>query len=578
MFIHNTDVAAVFNQIADLLEIKGDNPFRIRAYRNAARTLNTLASSVQTMVDEKQDLKDLPGIGADLEEKIVEIVTTGTCALREQLRHELPPGLHELLTVPGLGPKRANVLYQELNIQTLEQLYRAARDGRISHVPGFGRRVEQRILEAMQAQQTKKKRFSISVAEQVVQPLIAYLKTLKEARQVEVAGSFRRRQETVGDLDILVSSPRPEQVIRHFVKFDGVTQVLAQGGTRASVVLHQDVQVDLRVVAAVSFGAALYYFTGSKAHNIAVRKLAQERGLKVNEYGIFSGTRRVAGETEASVFNAVGLSYIEPELRENRGEIIAAQSGRLPALVALSDLTGDLHSHTKATDGKNSLREMALEAKRRGYAYLGITDHSRRLTVAHGLDAARLSRQIDEIDQLNAELHGITLLKGIEVDIHEDGTLDLPDSVLARLDLVVGAVHSKFGLSRTRQTERVLRGMDHPCFTLLAHPSGRLILEREAYDIDMPRIIRHAKQRGCFLELNAQPDRLDLTDTYCILAKNENVMVSVNSDAHSVFDFDNLRFGIGQARRGWLGKDNVLNTRPIDQLKAVFSRVRGNYR
>lgn len=570
MFIHNTDVAVIFNQIADVLEINGDNPFRIRAYRNAARMLNTLAASVQKMVEEKQDLKSLPGIGVDLAGKIIEIVTTGTCALREQLRHELPPAIHELLTVPGLGPKRVKALYRELNIQTVEQLYRAARDGEISHVPGFGRRVEQRILEAMQKRQSKAVRFGVAVAEQVAKSLITYFQSLKEAKKVEVAGSFRRRRETVGDLDILVSSPHPQQVTQRFAKFDGIAQVLAQGGTRASAVLRQGMQVDLRVVADVSFGAALHYLTGSKAHNIAMRTLAQERGLKMNEYGIFSGIRRIAGETETSVFNALGLPYIEPELREHRGEIAAAQAGRLPALVELTDLAGDLHVHTSATDGRDSLREMALEAKRRGLGYLGITDHSSSLAVAHGLDAAGLSRQIDEIDQLNAELQGITLLKGVEVEINEDGTLGLPRSILERLDLVIGAVHSKFTLSRKRQTERILRAMDHPCFTLLAHPSGRLLLEREPYDVDMYRIIRHARQRGCFLELNSQPDRLDLDDTCCMMAEKEGVLISVNSDAHSVFDFDNLRFGVGQARRGWLEKKDVLNTRLLDQLKPIF--------
>ena len=362
--------------------------------------------------------------------------------------------------------------------------------------------------------------------------------------------------------------------MQRFTSFEGVAHVLAQGGTRASVVLNQGMQVDLRVVAAISFGAALHYFTGSKAHNIAVRTLAQERGLKMNEYGVFSGIRRIAGEAEESVFNAVGLSYIEPELRENRGEIAAAQARQLPDLVGLSDLAGDLHVHTKASDGLNNLREMALEAQRRGFSYLGITDHSSRLAVAHGLDAERLSRQMDEIDQLNAELQGITLLKGVEADINEDGSLDLPDSILQRLDLVIGAVHSKFALSRERQTERILRAMDHPCFTLLAHPSGRLILERDPYDVDMYRIIQHAKQRGCFLELNAQPSRLDLTDTYCMIAKSEGVVLSVNSDAHSVFDFDDMRFGIGQARRSWLEKPDVLNTRSISQLKSIFAQTR----
>jgi DNA polymerase (family 10) len=362
--------------------------------------------------------------------------------------------------------------------------------------------------------------------------------------------------------------------VQQFIGFGDVVQIVAQGTTRASVILRQGLQVDLRIVAERSFGAALHYFTGSKAHNIAIRRLAQERQLKVNEYGVFSGTQRIAGETELSVFAAVGLPYIEPELRENRGEIAAAQTGCLPDLVTLADLRGDLHAHTSASDGKNSLRDMALAAQQRGFAYLGITDHSRHLRVAHGLDAAGLARQIDEIDQLNSELDGITLLKGIEVDINEDGSLDLPDRVLSRLDIVIGAVHHQFKLPRQQQTARILRAMDHPFFTLLAHPTGRMLLEREPLDIDMPRIIRHAKQRGCFLELDAQPSRLDLNETDCMLAKEEGVLISVNSDAHSVLDFDDLRFGIGQARRGWLEKKDVLNTRSVDELKTMLSCCR----
>ncbi|TCT10128.1 DNA polymerase (family 10) [Paralcaligenes ureilyticus] len=570
MLIHNADVATIFNQIADLLEIKSDNPFRVRAYRNAARTLNALTSSVQTMVAEKRDLTDLPGIGVDLAGKIVEIVTTGTCALREQLHRQFPPSVHELLTVPGLGPKRVNTLYRQRNIRTLDQLYSSAHNGQIRNIPGFGVRAEQRILEALRTQQSKKKRYRLDLAESIAGSLLEYLRAPGDIKKIEIAGSIRRRQETVGDLDILISSSRPRLIIQRFVKFEGVTQILTQGITRASVVLRQGMQVDLRVVSNDSFGAALHYFTGSKSHSIAVRTLAQKRGLKMNEYGVFSGTRRIASETEAAVFQAVGLPYIEPELRENRGEFAAAQSGKLPQLIHLADLAGDLHSHTKASNGRNSLREMAIEAKKRGLSYLAITDHSRSLTVAHGLNAEGLTRQMDEIDQLNTEL-GLKLLKGCEVEINEDGTLDLPDSILERLDIVVAAVHSKFGLSRERQTKRILRAMDHPCFTLLAHPSGRLILEREPYDVDMQQIILHARQRGCFLELNAQPSRLDLTDTYCMMAKSEGVLISVNSDAHSIFDFDNLRFGIGQARRGWLEKKDVLNTLSIAQLLLSIS-------
>jgi DNA polymerase (family 10) len=380
-------------------------------------------------------------------------------------------------------------------------------------------------------------------------------------------------RETVADLDIVVAAASADPVMQHFTQYDEIAETLAAGPTRASVILKSGLQVDLRVVAEESYGAALHYFTGSKAHNIAIRQIAQKRGLKINEYGVYRGKTRIAGESEESVYRAVGLPYIPPELRENRGEIEVARRGPLPQLVELSDLRGDLHVHTKATDGHNTLREMALAAKSHGWEYIAITDHSRRVTVARGLDPLRLARQCTEIDALNEELEGITLLKGIEVDILEDGNLDLPDHVLGKLDLVLGAVHSKFELSRARQTDRILRAMNRPHFTILAHPTGRLIQQRPPYDVDVPRIIREAGRRGCFLELNSQPERLDLFDTYCQMAREEGVLISINSDAHSTFQFDNLRFGIGQARRGWLEKQHVLNTRPLSELRTLMSRT-----
>jgi DNA polymerase (family 10) len=380
-------------------------------------------------------------------------------------------------------------------------------------------------------------------------------------------------RETVGDLDIIVTAVPGGTVMKHFTSYDEVSEILAAGSTRASIILKCGLQVDLRLVAEESYGAALHYFTGSKAHNIAVRQIAQKRGLKINEYGVYQGKTCIAGESEESVYQAAGLSYIPHELRENRGEIAAARTGRLPRLLELSDLRGDLHVHTNATDGHNTPLEMAIAARSHGLQYLAITDHSRHLTVAKGLDPLRLARQCDEIDALNETLEGMTLLKGIEVDILEDGRLDLPDLVLGKLDLVLAAVHSKFELSRARQTERILRAMAHPHFTMLAHPSGRIIHQRAPYDIDMPRIIREAGRRGCFLELNSHPDRLDLLDIYCQMAKEEGVLVSVDSDAHSTFAFDNLRFGVGQARRGWLERHNVLNTRPLNELRALISRT-----
>ena len=573
MPVHNADITAIFTEIADLLEIQAANPFRIRSYRNAARILGDLPQEVRVLMERGEDLTHLPGIGNDLAGKINEIVSTGQCSLLDRLHRELPPAITELLKIPGLGPKRVKTLYHDLDVQTVEQLLRAAQDGRIRALPGFGEKTEQNILQAVQAHAMQNRRFKLATAAQYAETLHAFLQAIPGVQQVAVAGSFRRMRETVGDLDILVAAAPDSAVMQFFTAYDEVAEVFSAGETRASILLKSGIQVDLRVVAQQSYGAALHYFTGSKAHNIAIRRIAQHLGLKINEYGVFRGAQRIAGDTEESVYRAVGLPYIEPELREDRGEIEAARAGRLPKLVELSDLRGDLHAHTRATDGHDKLRDMALAAKAMGLEYLAITEHSRRLTVAHGLDPQKLARQCDEIDRLNEQLNGITLLKGIEVDILDGGSLDLPDTVLAQLDLVIGAVHSRFDLSRARQTERILRAMDHPHFTLLAHPSGRLIEQREPYDVDMLRIIRHAKERGCFLELNAHPERLDLLDSQCQSAKEEGVLVSINSDAHSRFDFGNLKYGVGQARRGWLEKNDVLNTRNLSALRKLLKRT-----
>lgn len=574
MPIHNADIAAIFIEIADLLEIEQANPFRIRAYRNAARMVGELGREVRAMVERGEDLTDLPGIGADLAGKMREIVESGKCRALQKLQAELPPAITELLHVPGLGPKRVRMLWHELEVQTLEQLARAARDGRIRELPGFGAKTEANILQAVEAHLSKARRIKLATAAQYAGSLVSWLSQARGVARVEVAGSYRRCRETVGDLDILVIAEAGSDVMARFVGYDEAAEVLSHGPTRASVVLQSGLQVDLRVVEAAAYGAALCYFTGSRAHNIGLRRLALEQGLKLNEYGVFRGGERIAGASEESVYRALGLPWIAPELREDRGEIAAARAGRLPELVQLADLRGDLHAHTRATDGRHSLEEMALAAKAAGLSYLAITEHSRRLAMAHGLDPRRLAEQCDAIDRLNETLDGMVLLKGIEVDILEDGSLDLPDSALTRLDLVIGAVHSRFDLSRAKQTERILRAMDHPRFTLLAHPTGRVIESRAPYDADMLRIIRHARQRGCYLELNAHPERLDLLDSHCLVAKEEGVLVSINSDAHSTDDFAHLRFGIGQARRGWLEAADVLNTRPLPELRRLLAQVR----
>ena len=573
MPLHNADIAAIFEEIADLLEIRGENPFRIRAYRNAARSVAEFGRDIKSLFDKGGELPKLPGIGDDLAAKIHEIAATGSSALLERLRKEFPSAITELLRIPGLGPKRVKLLYDELQVQTIDELRQAARSGRIRDVTGFGEKTELHILQSLEAQADKGRRVRLPIAAQYADALVAYLRRLRGVTQAVVAGSFRRMRETVGDLDIVVATDDDSPVMEKFCAYDEVREILARGETRASVVLKSGLQVDLRRVPGASYGAALHYFTGAKAHNIAIRRLAQERGLKLNEYGVFRGERRIAGDTEESVFKAVGLPYIPPELREDRGEIEAARGGRLPHLITREDLKGDLHAHTKASDGRDTIKQMALAAKAAGLGYMAITEHSRRLAVAHGLDPRQLARQMDEIDRLNEELAGFTILKGIEVDILKDGSLDLPDPVLARLDLVIGAVHSGFDLTRRKQTDRILRAMDHRCFTLLAHPGGRLIGSREPYDVDMLKIVREAKSRGCFLELNAQPDRLDLHDTHCQMARDEGVLVSINSDAHSTLDFDNLSYGIGQARRGWLEPGDVLNTRSLAAVKPLLGRT-----
>jgi DNA polymerase (family 10) len=582
MPVCNEDIAVIFDEMADLLEIEEANPFRVRAYRNAARTVRGLGQALSTLVAKGEDLTRLPGIGKDLATKIVEILNTGHAKALDALHKKVPASLEDLLKIPSLGPKRVKALYQELHITTLKQLENAARTGRVQQLPGFGAKIEQRILDAIAAHRSTEERFLHHLASQYAEPLMNYLKAVAGVKQVVVAGSYRRGQETVGDLDILVTAKNDSPVMDRFVKYDEVEEVAAKGTTRATVYLRCGLQVDLRVVDEKSFGAALHYFTGNKAHNIQIRRIGQQRGLKINEYGVFKigSDKRVdggifTGNTEASIFKAVGLPFIPPELRQGHGEIEAARSGHLPTLITLEDLQGDLHVHSNASDGNASIEEMAIAAKQRGLKYIAITDHSKSLTIAHGLDETRLALQIEAIDRLNDRLHGITILKGSEVDILEDGRLDLSDKILSQLDLVIGAVHSQLHLSRSQQTTRILRAIDSKYFTLLAHPSARLLEEREAMDVDMPRIIKAAQERGCFIELNSQPQRLDLTDIDCQLARQEGVLISINSDGHHPDNFDFLSGGIRQARRGWLEKSDVLNTRSLSKLKKLIKPTMG---
>lgn len=570
--VQNAEIADRFEQLADLLELQGSNPFRVRAYRNAARFIRGHARSLAELLDEGADLAELPGIGEDLAGKIATLVRTGRLPLLEQTAKKVPAPLVEMTRIEGLGPKRAQALYKALKVRSLEDLARAARSGRIRELPGFGARTEQLIATRAARAATAEHRLRLADAEQVARPLVAYLRSIDGVKDVELAGSFRRRRETVGDLDVLVSTARGAKVMDRIARYEDVAEVQAQGGTRATLRLRNGLQVDVRVVPAAAFGSALHYFTGSKAHNIAVRRMAMSRGLKLNEYGIFRGERRVGGRTEAEVFAAVGLPVIPPELREDRGEIDAARRGKLPKLVRLEDLRGDLHCHSRATDGRDTIEAMAKAAAGRGYEYISINDHSRHVTVAHGLDRKRLLEQVRAIDRLNARLDGITVLKSVEVDILEDGRLDLPDAVLKQLDFTVCAIHYGFGYSRARQTARILRAMDNPHFSILAHPTGRLIDAREAYDVDLERVLEAARERGCILEVNAQPDRLDLDDRGCRLAKEVGVRVAISTDAHRVADLDLMRFGVDQARRGWLEPGDVVNTLPLAKLRRALRR------
>jgi DNA polymerase (family 10) len=572
MPVHNSDIAEIFNTMADLLDIEGANQFRVRAYRNAARTIGGFSQSAADMVERGEDLTALPDIGKDLAGKIKEIVETGDLGALQKLERRTPSELSSLMKIAGLGPKRVKVLYQELGITTLEGLKKAAESGKIRELEGFGEKTEEAIIEEIEHKGAEKGRIKLIIAEQIADPLVHYLQAVEGVKEVVVAGSYRRRKETVGDLDILVTCKKGSEVMERFVNYEDVKKVISEGKTRSTVQLRTGLQIDVRVVPQVSYGAALHYFTGSQAHNIAVRKMGVREKLKINEYGVFRGEDRVAGKSEQEVYEQVDLPYIEPELRENWGEIEAAQQDKLPSLVTLKDIRGDLHTHTKETDGHHTLEEMAAAARDRGYVYLAITDHSRRLTMVHGLNPKRLSKQIEAIDRLNEKMDDIFVLKAIEVDILEDGSLDLPDEILKELDLTVCSVHYKFNLSRKKQTERIMRAMDNPFFHILAHPSGRLINEREPYEVDIERLMEAAKERGCILELNAHPDRLDLTDRDCKMAKEMGVKVAISTDAHRTTDLDFMRFGVGQARRGWLEPDDVINTQSRTQLMKLLQK------
>ncbi|HEY8496196.1 MAG TPA: DNA polymerase/3'-5' exonuclease PolX [Limnochordales bacterium] len=565
----NLELAWILAEIGDLLELQGENPFKVRAYRRAARAIELLPEDIEA-VWRRGELGRIEGIGKALEEKIDEWLSTGVMTYYEELRRQLPPGLRELTRVPGVGPKLAQRLYQELGIRNLDELEAACREQRLRHVKGLGARSEENILRGIERLRRQMERFPLGLALPVAQQLVRALAEFPSVQRVAIAGSLRRGRETVGDVDIVASSADPASVMDEFVRTPGVEQVLARGDTKASIVLKMGLQVDLRVVRDDQFAAALHHFTGSKEHNVALRELAQAKGLKISEYGIVrvDEGEPLAVATEADVFAAVGLPCIPPELREDGSEIAAAREGRLPALITLGDIKGDLHVHSEWSDGLHSIEAMALAARERGYEYIAITDHSPSLSVARGLDPSRLEEQLEEIARLNRRLDGIRILTGCEVDILRDGSLDLPDEILARLDVVVASVHSAMNLDEAEMTERIVAAMRNPHVDIIGHPTGRILGRREPYAVDMERIIAVAAETGTCLEINASPDRLDLKDVHARWARERGVMIVINTDAHSTDGLDQMAYGVTVARRAWLGKADVLNCLSWPELKA----------
>ncbi len=569
----NPDIAAVFEQVADLLEFQGTNPFRIRAYRNAARTIRDLPQSVaQIVADPQQALTDVSGIGKDLAAKVATLLQTGSLPMLEELLQQIPESVLAILRVPGLGPKRAAILYNELNVSTLDGLRQACQSQRVRELKGFGAKTEASILQGLEIASEAQRRILWCQADQHAGEILAHLQGCPAVEQLAAAGSYRRGKDTVGDLDFLAVARDSRAVMDHFGRFDDLADVLLRGDTKMSIRLSGGLQVDLRVVPAESFGAALQYFTGSQAHNIVLRTMAKERGLKINEYGVFRGEKAIAGRSEEEVYAALDLPCFEPELREARREFDWAQAGELPRLIEPGDVRGDLHLHSTWSDGIATIEEMAAAAKQRGLKYIAVTDHSKRVAIANGLDARRVLKQWAEIDKLNRRLSGLTVLKGIEVDILEAGGLDLDDDVLAKADWVVASVH--FGQKQPREqiTRRVIGALENPYVSAIAHPTGRMLRQRKPYEIDLEAVLRAARDHGKMMELNAHPMRLDLDDVGCAAAKSHGVPIVISTDAHRIDGLDVMRHGVQQARRGGLTKQDVANTRSWAQVKKMVGK------
>jgi DNA polymerase (family X) len=598
--LDNVEIARILAEVADVLEIQGADSFRIRAYRNAVRTIEEQIRPLERMVAEGAPLTGLPGIGKEMAGHIRELTTTGTLALRDRLIAEIPRTLIELMRLPGVGPKKARRLWDELHVGSVDELEAAAREGRVAALAGFGDKTQARILAGIEEYRQHTRRVLLADSERYVEPLVGYLSQCPQLERLEVAGSYRRRVETVGDIDLLATAREPAPVMAHLLAYPQIAQVAMAGETRSSIVLGNGLQVDLRVVPPDCYGAALVYFTGSKEHNVKLRRRGVERGLRISEYGVFRlpegggpaapsaastdtagnpGTAAgqgegvwIAGREEADVYAAVGLAWIPPELREDRGEIEAAAAGRLPRLIEVADLRGDLQMHSTWSDGRDTLEEMVAGCAAHGYEYMAITDHSKALAMVNGLDARRLRLQWLEIDAVRARHPEIHLLRAMEIDILADGSLDLEDEMLAGLDLVVVSIHSRFDLPAAQQTARVLRALEHPEVDVLAHPTGRLINRRKPIALDMETVLARAAELGVAVELNASPDRLDLRDSHLVLARELGCRIVISTDSHRVAELGTMRYGVEQARRAGLEPRHVLNTLGYLEFRRAIAR------
>ncbi len=570
--MQNPDIARLFDEVADLLEIKDENPFRVRAYRNAARVVRDYPQPLADEVRREADLTEIPGIGEDLAEKIGQIVATGELPLHRQLAAKLPAGLLDLLRIPGLGPKRVKLLYTKLKVKSAADLEKALDRGKVKTLAGFGPKMEQNIRAGLGQALHVERRLLLPDADTHARAIIAHLQAGGGLTDLEVAGSYRRRRETIGDLDVLATATDQQRIIERFTGYGQVTKVVSRGDTRVTVQLRGGLQVDLRVVEPAAYGAALLYFTGSKAHNVALRQIAQDQKYKLNEYGLYRGTRRIAGKTEAEVYAKLGLDWIPPELREARGEIALARDHRLPTLVTLEDIRGDLQMHTTASDGEGSLADMADGCRARGYAYCAITDHSKRVSMAMGLDAKRLRAQWKEIDAWNAAARDFTILKSVELDILESGKLDLPDDVLAEADYVVASIH--YGMNQDKQalTRRVIGAIRHPHVDAIGHPTGRLVGKRESYPLDFDAVAQAAADHGCFLELNGHPERMDLPDTLAAAARSRGVRFVLSTDSHHPTNLGFMRYAVDLARRAGLAAADIANTLPLEEFRKALKR------